>query len=604
MPSHLLQRLAAAARDTIRVYWPLWLALTLMLSTLPPILAILNGTLWKTLALLTVCRSTVYAWPLVFLAALTGRRSVTYIIAATVAVCSLCCALFPILSGQLMNDATFVMLVEADSREVAGFVDKYITGQRIATAGAYLVFIGAAVYAAGLKATLSRRATAIAAIVAGTFAATGIVRIGHLYSIFGGCNQNIADIRIASEDRLTRLPNIINIFGGDIGTATIATAYRLHRTSSDLHRWEETQRTALRQTYGRAGRADSINVVVIIGESFVKRHSSLYGYRLNTNPKLAALADSGRLTTFADIITVGNYTNDAVRNIYNLNSTGKGEPWHAAAAFPVVAARSGWRVHLYDNQIDGVAQLFDVELAGILLNPIMKSEVYEWATDSIDRYDGDFVARVNRRFPFDGSVGNMDIYHLYGQHFEPRERYPSGAGFDVWNADSICADKAVGADRRRRQTIAEYDNATLYNDAVTATIIDRYKGTPTVFIYFPDHGEEIYDFAPTVERIITPTTEYLADWLRTEFEIPFFVAFTPEYATLMPLSCQSIGNAAHRPGSTDNIGHMVLGLGGATDNPYYRADRDILAPAYRCPRRMTSWGIDYDAIIKNDTRAK
>lgn len=576
----------------------MWLALTLMLSALPAISAIQSGALWKMLTLLTLCCSAVYAWPLVLAAALTGSRRVARIIAAAVAMWSLCCALFPILSGQLMNDGTIVMLVETDSREAASFVSKYITGWRIAGVAAYLVFLGACVYAAGLRVRLSRRVAVAATVAVSVVCATGIYRIAHLYKGFTCGPQSSTDLWLAKEDPLTHLPNINNVFGGDIATATVAAGYRLHQISANLSRWEETQRRTLRQTYGRAVRSDSINVVVIIGESFVKRHSNLYGYRLNTNPKLSAMADSGLLTPFTDYITVGNYTNDAIRNVYNLNSVGEGEPWHASVAFPLVAARSGWRVHLYDNQVDGVNNLFDVELAGMLLNPLMKRNVYEWTTDSLDRYDGDFIAHVNRRFPFDGSVGNMDIYHLYGQHFEPRERYPAWQGYDVWTADSIAVDKPWLKDEWRRQTIAEYDNATRYNDAVVAAIIDRYKGTPTVFVYFSDHGEEIYDFAPTVERIVTPTKEYLSDWLRTEFEIPLFIAFTPEYATLRPTSVLAITTSASRPGSSDNIGHTILGLGGATANPHYRATRDILSPHYRTPPRLTTGSLNYDTVVR------
>lgn len=593
-----IQRLAAAAGDTVRVYWPMWLALTLMLSSLPLIAAVQSGTLCKMLTLLTFCCSAAYSWPLVLAAALAGSPRATRLIASTVALWSLACGLFPILSGQMMTDGTIVMVIETDSREAASFVSKYITGWRIAGVAAYLVFLGACIYAAGRRVRLSRRVTAAAAVAAAIVTATGTCRIIRLYVGLMCGPQPSTELWLAKADPLTHLANISSVFDGDVVTATVATAYRLHQISANLSRWEETQRGALRQTYGRAGSADSINVVVIIGESFIKRHSNLYGYRLNTNPKLSAMADSGLLTPFTDYITVGNYTNDAIRNVYNLNSVGEGERWQDAVAFPLVAARSGWRVHLYDNQVDGVNHLFDVELAGMLLNPLMKRDVYEWTTDSIDRYDGDFVARVNRRFPFDGSVGNMDIYHLYGQHFEPSERYPAGQGYDVWTADSIAVDKPWLKDEWRRRTIAEYDNATRYNDAVVAAIIDRYRGTPTVFVYFSDHGEEIYDLAATDERIIIPDEKYLPDWLRTEFEIPLFIAFTPEYATLRPTSVLAITTSASRPGSSDNIGHTILGLGGATANPHYRATRDILSPQYRTPPRLTTGSLNYDTVVR------
>lgn len=44
------------------------------------------------------------------------------------------------------------------------------------------------------------------------------------------------------------------------------------------------------------------NIVIIIGESFSKKHSSLYNYPLPTNPRLTAMRDSGDLFVFNNAI--------------------------------------------------------------------------------------------------------------------------------------------------------------------------------------------------------------------------------------------------------------------------------------------------------------
>ncbi|MGM9853428.1 MAG: phosphoethanolamine transferase [Muribaculaceae bacterium] len=605
MPHPRFHRFTEAVRDTVRVYWPLWLALTLMLSSLAIVWPINNGFILKKLILLTFCCSAAYTWPLVLTASLIRRRCAVYIISGFVALWSVCCTLFPLLSGEPMNDGTLVMVLETDGREAASFIEKYITGRRIVCTLAYLLFLGGCIYLSGLTIMLKRRTAIITAVIAGLACSIGTYRIVYMYNGIMDSSQTRSDLWLTCSEKFFNLINLAGVFNGDIATATVATGYRLHRISSGVHDWEKSQREALKQNYGMAEKADSVNVVVIIGESFVRRHSNLYGYRLNTNPNLTALADSGLLTVFTDFISVGNYTNDAIRNIINLNSLGEGEQWYESVAFPLVAARSGWRVHLYENQVVKVSGLLDVQLSGILLNPIMKENVYEQTNDSLDTYDGDFIARINREFPFDGNTGNMDIFHLYGQHFEPVERYPAGKGHDIWNADSIPvpADKPWLKEKWRRQTVAEYDNATRYNDSVVASIIDRYRGTPTVFIYFSDHGDEIFDFGPVHERIILPPDNYLTDWVHTEFDIPLFIAYTPEYIKLFPESPRHINSAAGRPGSTDNIGHTILGLAGATDNRYYRADRDVLSPAYRKPRRMISMGLDYDEAVKKSGKS-
>lgn len=57
----------------------------------------------------------------------------------------------------------------------------------------------------------------------------------------------------------------------------------------------------------------SPNVVIIIGESFIKRHSSLYGYNKTTNPNLEKLRQTGNLSVFTDVITTRHGTSEAFK---------------------------------------------------------------------------------------------------------------------------------------------------------------------------------------------------------------------------------------------------------------------------------------------------
>ena len=54
--------------------------------------------------------------------------------------------------------------------------------------------------------------------------------------------------------------------------------------------------------------ADSMDLVLVIGESYNKWHSSLYGYGLDTSPLMQAERDRGLLTVFTDAISPYNLT--------------------------------------------------------------------------------------------------------------------------------------------------------------------------------------------------------------------------------------------------------------------------------------------------------
>ena len=46
--------------------------------------------------------------------------------------------------------------------------------------------------------------------------------------------------------------------------------------------------------------------------------------------------------------------------------------------------------------------------------------------------------------------------------------------------------------KRCRMLLADYDNATLYNDSIMAEVIKRFEKEDAIVIYMSDHGEEAF----------------------------------------------------------------------------------------------------------------
>ena len=47
---------------------------------------------------------------------------------------------------------------------------------------------------------------------------------------------------------------------------------------------------------------DSLNIILVIGESFIKRHAGIYGYSLNTTPVMREQKLKGNLSVFNDVV--------------------------------------------------------------------------------------------------------------------------------------------------------------------------------------------------------------------------------------------------------------------------------------------------------------
>ena len=338
--------------------------------------------------------------------------------------------------------------------------------------------------------------------------------------------------------------------------------------------------------------ADSLEMVLVIGESYNKRHSSLYGYPLDTSPLMAAERDKGLLTIFTDAIAPYNLTSVTIQNMLSLNSIGHGEKWHERPMWPAVMRRAGWQVDLWDNQRDFmVGETFAASLNSFLFAPEIVKQVYHAVNDTVCEFDGDMVEHYYSQWK--PAARRLVIFHLMGQHTDYGSRYPHTTDWEVWTPADVPAD-APYIDARRRGIMLDYARATRYNDAVLASIIDHYRNRDAVVVMLSDHGEEVFDYRDFMERDHNPQKS--AEMVRYENGIPLLVWCSPIYTQRHPERANALTHATSRPFMSDNLGQMMLWLG-MVDNPWNDSTRNVLHPAYRPAKRLIYDGLDYDQLV-------
>ncbi len=358
---------------------------------------------------------------------------------------------------------------------------------------------------------------------------------------------------------------------------------------------ERENRSALEVTRQAAARSavarynDSLTVVLIVGESFNKHHSSLYGYRHTTNPELAKEAARGNLVVFADAVAPYNLTTYVMRNLFSINSLSHGEEWFGYPLFPVVFKKAGFKTFFFDNQKEATDG-GDYILNNIIYNPVVSQLAYDDCGGPPMSYDGVFVDSCMTGY--NPAQHNLVMIHLMGQHSLPQHRYPHQQGYDVMKA----ADYGYrNLSEAARQYVADYDNATIYNDAVVAKTIDYFRNTPSVVVYLSDHGEEVYDYRNTAGR--THESLKTADALRHQYEVPLMVWMSDKYRERFPQLETAVRNACRRPLTTDNIAHTLFRLASIA-TPYYNNRYDVISKDYDCGRRVVQGKCDYDEIMK------
>lgn len=336
--------------------------------------------------------------------------------------------------------------------------------------------------------------------------------------------------------------------------------------------------------------ADSLCVVFVIGESYIKYHSSLYGYPLPTAPRMKEEQQRGNLVAFTNVCAPYNNTTSVIRNLLSCNSLSHGESWNEKPYFPAVMRQAGYSVLFWDNQRDMCTNAaFAFALNAYLYHPEIRKYYSQTNKDCYD-YDGplidDFFSNANL-----ASKHSFVILHLVGQHVLAGERFPHTREFETFHTKDV-PNQASYLNQEKRQFIADYDNATRYNDYLMGRLFDYFRQKNAVIIYLSDHGEEIYDYQDQMGRV---KGELTPQRVKYQYDVPFIVWTSDRYRNTHSTLISDLEHAKDRPLMTDNAYQLILRLAGVRSS-YYHPERDISSPAYRPSKRIIEDTADYDHI--------
>lgn len=339
--------------------------------------------------------------------------------------------------------------------------------------------------------------------------------------------------------------------------------------------------------------SDSINIILVIGESYSKYHCQLYGYYINNTPNLNALRKDSCLFIFKNVITPYNLTSFALKNIFSTNDIAKGQYWSKSPLFPTIFKKAGYSVYFWDNQMSKIrGGASDFSLNGIIHNSVVSSSSYDFTNEKNYEFDEQLLHSFFKEFDKRKNSKNLVILHLLGQHIIASERYPHNR-FDKFSHKDI---NRPDLNIEQKQIIAEYENATLYNDYIINMIIDFFKESNSIVVYLSDHGEEVYDYRNVLGRTHEKNKSPKA--IKYQYDIPFFIWCSNKYKANNSEILNVISERTNVPYITDKLPHMLFGLA-SIRTKYYQNDCDIFSKSYKCNKRLVQGYIEYDRIVKD-----
>lgn len=336
----------------------------------------------------------------------------------------------------------------------------------------------------------------------------------------------------------------------------------------------------------------SPNIVLIIGESLNRFHSSLYRYSYPTTPNQLTREKKGELIKFKDAISSWNVTCESFENMLSTWSEGEKGEWYIYSLFPELFRKAGYHVTFISNQyVQNPATSYSEFKEDIFLNNEKISNAYfDKRNRNLHQYDEGLIEDFKRLEKSNNKTTyNLTIFHFKGVHANFKDRYPEKFKFfsikDYANRTDL--------QEKDKGILADYDNAIRYNDYVINKIISLFEDSETIIVYLSDHGERAFDNNKEWGRNLTWNKNDIIH----QFCIPMWIWFSKSYKEKHKNIIKQTDNAANKRYMTDNLPQLLLHIAGIKCK-FYNPANDILSPLYNENRkRIIRHEKDFDKII-------
>lgn len=365
-------------------------------------------------------------------------------------------------------------------------------------------------------------------------------------------------------------------------------AYMHNSTSKDTEKLAKT----LMEISNVSSSFTSKNIILVLGESFNKYHSSLYGYTKPTN--LSLEKERNNLYIMTDVVSPHNATSKCLRKLFSFSNQDNNLYWAETPLFPALYKASGYNVIFISNQEskEFSDNIWD-SMNNCLVNDLTIPYLYDYINSSIYKFDMDLVREYkNIRTMAEENQPKLVIFHLIGQHSDYKERYPE-TDIVFTQKDYLTRKDLNDA---QKNDVAHYDNATNYNDKVIGSIIDVFRNEDAIVIYFSDHSDEVYDYRDYMGRSHEPIIS--KGRAMHQYEVPFMIWVSDKYKKTHPDIIKKIENSVNRPYMTDDLPHLMLELAGIKSE-WFEPSRSLINDQYNINRKrlLEDSKQDYDEIM-------
>ncbi|MBR1889418.1 MAG: lipid A phosphoethanolamine transferase [Alloprevotella sp.] len=305
--------------------------------------------------------------------------------------------------------------------------------------------------------------------------------------------------------------------------------------------------------------------VLVIGETARADNFGLYGYHRPTTPRLQA--DTAQIVWFTDVLSQSNTTHKSVPMLLSAATAQDFNRIYSEKSIITAFKEAGFYTAYLSNQRrnHSFIDFYGEEADKVVF---LKDDA------RTDHYDTELLTQTEALLQ-EGHRKLFVVLHLYGSHFNYRERYkPADAQFGP--------DIASEARPENRESLLNaYDNTILMTDLVLDSLFHQVGTTEALsaVFYTSDHGENIYDDARHLFLHASPRPSYY------DMHVPLIIYTSPSFQNTYPEQLQALIDNQHKPVAPNaSAFHTMLYLAGL-QTPALCDSLALSSPHYACPHR-------------------
>ncbi len=281
--------------------------------------------------------------------------------------------------------------------------------------------------------------------------------------------------------------------------------------------------------------ADSLTVVLVLGESLRADHLGINGYERNTTP---LLSQDSSIISYPHIYTQPYYTHTSIPRLLTRADSISIDRAYEEESFISLFKQAGYKTHWLANQESVPTYVYFMNECDTLIYVNGGKSLYIF-----DKWLDEDLLPDYRNIVHSPIAKNFILLHTIGSHWWYNSHYTDS----VETFKPVIQSRVISSNSQE-EMINSYDNTVLYTDFIVHQFIQELRDKCAILLFISDHGESLGEEGYYLHGVDRPELHYPA----------CFIWYSPAYQQKYPHHIQLLKANREKHYNTDFLFHTIL----------------------------------------------